>query len=90
MFNLRPVQYYNKNSKKEDIGVIAHELQEQYPILVTGIKDGKDLQTVNYIGLIPVLINELQNIKKINVTLQNKVKSMQLEIDELKNIVNSK
>jgi hypothetical protein len=88
--NLRPVQYYNKNSKKEDIGVIAHELQEQYPSLVTGLKDGEYLQTVNYIGLIPVLINELQNIKKFNVSLQNQVKSMQLEIDELKNVVINK
>ena len=53
----------NKKTGKQDIGLIAHELQEQYPFLVTGIKDGNDLQSVNYIGLIGLLIKEIQNLK---------------------------
>ena len=38
--NLRPVTYKNILSGKQDIGLIAHELQEQYPFLVSGEKDG--------------------------------------------------
>jgi hypothetical protein len=62
--NLKPVSYYNKNLKKKDIGLIAHELQEVYPGLVTGEKDGEEMQSVNYIGLIPILINEIKMLKK--------------------------
>ena len=62
--NLNPVTYLNKKSDKQDIGLIAHELQEIFPELVNGVKDGEQLQSVNYIGLIPILIKEIQDIKK--------------------------
>ena len=62
--NLRPVTYNNTQLKKQDIGLIAHELQEVYPELVTGEKDGEEMQSVNYIGLIPILINEIKMLKK--------------------------
>ena len=61
---LNPVTYVNKRTNKQDIGFIAHELQEHYPQLVNGVKDGPELQSINYIGLIPVLINEMKNMKK--------------------------
>ena len=61
--NLRPVMY-NINSSKE-IGLIAHEIQEYYPFLVSGVKDGKEMQTVNYNGLIGVLIKEIQLLKSV-------------------------
>ena len=62
--NLRPVTYNNINLGKQDIGLIAHELQEIYPFLVTGEKDGENIQSVNYIGLIGILIKEIQELKK--------------------------
>lgn len=49
---------------KQDIGVIAHELQAIYPFLVNGEKDGENLQTVNYNGLFGILINEIQRLKQ--------------------------
>jgi hypothetical protein len=61
--NLRPVTYINKISGKQDIGLIAHELQEEYPFLVTGEKDGVEMQSVNYNGLIGILIKEIQDLK---------------------------
>lgn len=61
--NLRAVTYTNLNSRKQDIGLIAHELQEVYPFLVTGEKDGAELQTVNYTGIIGVLVKEIQDLK---------------------------
>jgi hypothetical protein len=60
---LRPVKYLNKLTKGLDIGLIAHELQEFYPFLVKGEKDGPENQSVNYIGLIGVLIKEIQMLK---------------------------
>ena len=69
--NLRPVIYTNKLSGKQDIGLIAHELQEYYPFLVKGEKDGEENQSINYIGLIGILIKEIkelkESIKKINL-----------------------
>jgi hypothetical protein len=62
--NLRPVTYKNILSGKQDMGFIAHELQEHYPFLVTGEKDGPDNQSVNYIGLIALLVKEIQELKK--------------------------
>jgi len=75
--NIRPVTYNYKNSNKLDIGVIAHELQETMPILVTGEKDGDDFQAVNYNGLIGILIKEVQELKKRVTTLENKLENNQ-------------
>ena len=75
---LNPVTYLNTKSDKQDIGLIAHELQEIYPELVNGEKDGEQFQSVNYIGLIPILIKEIQELKK-------EIKSVKIELNELKN-----
>ena len=61
--NLNPVTFKFKKDGKESIGVIAHELQEYFPFLVEGEKDGEQTQTVNYNGLIGVLIKEIQELK---------------------------
>jgi len=69
---LRPVTYTNKNTKKQDIGFIAHEIQEEFPYLVSGEKDGEQMQSINYIGLIGVLVKEIQELKKRVHILENK------------------
>jgi hypothetical protein len=69
---LRPVTYTNKNTKKQDIGFIAHEVQEEFPYLVSGEKDGEEMQSLNYIGLIGVLVKEIQELKKRVHVLENK------------------
>ena len=61
---LNPVSYHNKITDREDIGFIAHELQPHFPFLVTGEKDGDAIQTVNYTGIIGLLVHELQQLKK--------------------------
>jgi hypothetical protein len=70
--NLRPVTYTNILSKKQDIGFIAHELQEHFPFLVTGEKDGPVTQSVNYIGLISLLVKEIQDLKQDIKMLKSK------------------
>jgi hypothetical protein len=68
---LTPVTYKNIKTNKQDIGLIAHELQEVFPDLVNGIKDGEELQTVNYMGLIPILIKEIKELKQRVSILEN-------------------
>ena len=76
--NLNPVTYKNTKTEKQDIGLIAHELQDVYPFLVNGSKDGENLQSVNYTGLICILIKEIQSLKK-GMTLMNQ------QINQLQN-----
>ena len=61
---LKPVYFKFNQTDKESIGLIAHELQEYFPFLVEGTKDGENTQTVNYLGLIGVLIKEIQDLKQ--------------------------
>jgi hypothetical protein len=61
---LRPVTYYQTQIARKDIGFIAHELQEQYPELVEGEKDGDKMQSINYNGILALLINEVQRLKE--------------------------
>ena len=61
---LRPVKYFQTLLNKQQYGLIAHELQQYYPHLVTGEKDGSALQDVNYTGLIAILINEIIRLKR--------------------------
>ena len=61
---MNPVYFKFKADDKESIGLIAHELQEHYPFLVEGEKDGETTQSVNYIGLVAVLVKEIQELKK--------------------------
>jgi hypothetical protein len=61
---MRPVLYKNSQQDKLDIGLIAHELQEQYPFLVYGEKDGETLQSINYNGVVGILVKETQYLKE--------------------------
>ena len=70
---LQPVTYTNRITNKQDIGFIAHQLQEYIPILVNGEKDGTEYQSVNYIGFIPLLIKEIQTLKKEIHDLKNRI-----------------
>ena len=72
--NLRPVFYNKENCEKKEFGFIAHELQEYYPDLVNGIKDGENMQSVNYNSFIAILVNEIQMLKKRLSLLENQSK----------------
>jgi hypothetical protein len=61
---LKPVTYTNTRHGRKDVGFIAHEVQEHYPFLVNGEKDGEQMQSLNYIGLIGILTKEIQDLKR--------------------------
>lgn len=78
ILNLIPKKYnfINDENKKERYGIIAQELEEFFPELITNteIEDTdntvKSIKAVNYLELIPIMIVKMKN--------------MQNEIDELK------
>jgi hypothetical protein len=71
--NLRPVKYLQTLLNKPQYGLIAHELQEYYPDLVIGEKDGDEMQRINYTGLISILIHEIKQLKQELIELENEV-----------------
>jgi hypothetical protein len=77
---LRPVKYLNGHSNKQEFGLIAHEVQEHYPSIVEGEKDGQNLQTVNYISLIPILIAEIQGLKRNITNLTTEVTNLKQQL----------
>jgi hypothetical protein len=81
LFNrLKPVHYYNIQKNNNDFGFIAHEVKENFPLLVNGEKDSENMQTINYTGIIPLCVNEIQR-------LNNEIKKLNLIIEELKEYI---
>ena len=75
--NLRPVIYTLKDSNQQGLGIIAHELQEEYPFMVTGEKDGDETQSVNYTYLIGILIKEIKDLKKTVSIMKTQIRDLQ-------------
>lgn len=69
---LEPIYYENTLTGNREYGLIAHELQAEYPDLVINEKDGDEYQSVHYDGLIGVLVKEIQDLKKRLNVLNNK------------------
>ena len=71
--SLEPKTYYNRLLKKQDIGFIAHEIHKEYPFLVNGEKDTDSYQSLNYQGLIGILVKEVKDLKKRVSELEYKI-----------------
>ena len=74
---LNPIKYTNTKLEKEDMGFLAHEVQEVFPFLVTGVKDGEEKQTLNYNGFIALLVKEVQDLKKENIDLKSRLDAIE-------------
>jgi hypothetical protein len=75
--NLRPVIYTLKDTTQQGLGLIAHELQEEYPFMVTGEKDGDKTQSVNYTYLIGILVKEIQDLKQTVSIMKTQIADLQ-------------
>jgi len=79
--DLKPKFYKNKLSNREDMGFIAHEVQEVFPFLVNGEKDGSSYQSVNYNGFIALLVKEIQELKKRLKTTEDQLQMVMDKLD---------
>ncbi len=80
---LKPVTYKNVRHGRQDVGFIAHEIQEYFPFLVNGEKDGEQMQSLNYIGLIGILTKEIQDLKKRLAETDAKIASLETNVGEI-------
>ena len=64
ILNLKPVVFElnNDKNKEKHYGLIAQDVEELYPELVKATY--KEYKTINYIELIPLLISQIQEMKK--------------------------
>ena len=79
---LQPITYTNSRAGKQDIGFIAHEVGEHYPYLVNGEKDGEQMQSLNYTGIIGILVKEIQELKKETQELKGRVAVLENSADK--------
>ena len=71
--SLRPVSYTLKETQKPALGFIAHEVQEHFPEMVSGEKDGDEMmQAIEYNQMIPLLVKEIQELKARVKELESK------------------
>jgi hypothetical protein len=69
---LKAYDYEWKSDGSRMYGVIAHELQSVINYAVTGVKDGKEMQGVDYSKIVPVLIKAIQEQQTQIEQLKNK------------------
>ena len=81
---LRPITYTNSRAGKQDIGFIAHEVGEHYPYLVNGEKDGEQMQSLNYTGIIGILVKEIQELKKEIQELKKETQELKKRVADFK------
>jgi hypothetical protein len=53
-------------------GVLAHELQEVIPYAVKGQKDDKEMQSVDYSKIVPIMVKAIQELEARIKQLENK------------------
>ena len=75
ILKLRPVSYNWKESKAEDVGFIAQELEAVFPNLVHTDKQ-TGLKHVDYMRLIPYLVDALQKQDEEIQQLKNDIKQL--------------
>jgi hypothetical protein len=80
-YQYRTEEFKEKNFPKgEQIGFIAQELKEVFPQLV--MEDGQGYNTVNYVGIIPVLVEAFKEQRKEVEELKALVKNLTGVISE--------
>ena len=71
VYQLRPVHFRWRDNNKKDFGLIAEEVQEIYPELVTNGQDGNALG-ISYTKLTALLLKTIQDLNERIEKLENK------------------
>ncbi len=75
-------EYNTEYYKKDKIGLSAQDVQQVFPELV--IEDEEGYLSINYVGLIPVLIEATKEQQTVIEELQSELLKMKAEMDKLK------
>ena len=76
--------YYHKKGEEEDslkhIGVIAQEVEAEYPELVSS---NTDIKSVNYDGINAILIECVKELRKENLEIKRELEEIKLKMDKV-------
>lgn len=79
--SLRPVTFDWKNRKESDLGLIAEEVADVEPLLVTHDRNG-EIQGVKYDRVSVVLVNAIQEQQRQIETQQKQIEAQQKQIEQ--------
>lgn len=83
--------YYHKVGEEEDslkhIGVIAQEVEKEYPELISS---NTDIKSVNYDGLNAILIESVKELVKENITIKSELEIMKNRLKNIEELINKK
>ena len=85
--HLRGVSYETKGSGKHEIGVIAEEVGQVVPEVVSYEQNGRDARGVDYSRLTPLLIEAVKQQQRQIRTQQRQIRAQQQQILRLNNQV---
>jgi len=75
---LKPSKFNFKDNQSETVtGFIAHEVQEVLPYLVSGQKDGENMQSMDYGKLTPLLTKAIQEQQTIIEDLKTRIETLE-------------
>ena len=91
ILHLNPVKYnyIEDKTKKQHYGLIAQDVEKSFPELISEVYDklhNKNIKAVNYVELIPIMINKMQNMQqdinklRLNVIKQEKTNDAYLRL----------
>ena len=76
--------YYHKKGEEEDslkhIGVIAQEVEAEYPELVSS---NTDIKSVNYDGINAILIECVKELRKENIEIKRELEEIKLKMNKV-------
>jgi hypothetical protein len=83
ILQLRPVQYEWKDRRdaKVNLGLIAQEVESVIPELVDKAKGEAGMMSLNYMGLVPVLIKAIQEQQATVQALQATIREQQAALE---------
>ena len=76
---LNPVKFKWKKQGSTREGFLAHEVAEIYPEAVSGEKDGKDMQSVDYGRITPLLVKAIQEQQTLIEDLKTRIETLEGE-----------
>lgn len=84
LMKLRPVSFFYKDDQAgaRQYGLVAEEVEQVYPELVTYGTDGK-VETVRYSMLTPMLLNELQRQARDNARQAEQLRKLSVQMAEV-------
>lgn len=88
---LNGVTYYWKNpesSKRKQVGVIAQEVEKQFPDLISHDQDG--MMAVNYQGFVAPLIESVKELKARDEARSKEIEELKRSNAELRELLKSK